>query len=1360
MRKPKRFLTLVLVLLLINSIFFIAWYGFDLQGRVKDLAVKEISKALGGKAQIGELSIGERQLIAKDIVFAATDSSLAFNVQQLRVRYNLLKVIFSGFKMRKLLDDVEISSPIVNLRIRPKAGGEPRAHKKFEIPDLTPYFHKLKLTDGSISADIGIELTIINSDVLLLQEQLSNIEIQAVNDKQTNVNLNARSSSGGSIKAELSLDKGRLAFGEAEITNLNPSYAYHKDIKDFRTDLNLSVTASQTTANAPIKLQAKAFLWATEALFLDKYSLTIPYLAASGDENNIRAEISRLKLDNSTLNGYASITDLFGIPSLDAKLDFPSLDLSTLDPNLRGSFKGELVAQGPLSDPIAELRAYSESLAYQAYSLSAISLSAIYADKTLSANLLSAQWENQLVQAEAVYNLKTGLAKGSLTTNPLGTNGTDLIASGTVHYDLDLNSGLPMGELLIDEITFDYQGLHISDLSGLIKLIPGSSSLQQSYFIDATIHSTEGYSITVLGDLLSRNLLLDADFTEFNLADHYDLKLFQDLSPLVSGAIRAYLDRDQIVTRSTLNVDLSGSFQYNTDIRLIGAYNLRNGDAVLNLDSENGLFNGEPLDLSLTADLRDKLLNVYALRISDLVSLSGSMLTNSIKDFGFDLALNDLERADLAQFYPALELFLPQFSGLNLRASYNYHHSDLIDAKLSLNELIISGLYPLSAELSLSGVPALAQLDGAISNTKRELVSLSGELSIDDVAGLVASARIMNLSPVDVLTESPVTGTLNGLITASFKDLIHQIAQPELTVDLQANQINAFGLELDQVDLVASQKDELLQIDTVSARKQDLLALTGSGALGYNLLTNRYFENDSKLRLNLEGELFTWLDNNVDYILDARGRSRLDLVVGVSEDQFSLEEGNLTITGGSLKLVDQPEEIKQITLNSVIRDNRLIIQNFTANMGLGQLRINNRFTDDEGNRFQAGMLDLGVFEVSIAEPGIQGNIPYFTPPRSLSTVVLRGQNAPYATVMGPFDDMKITAQAVLSNASAVYPPNTENLLRLIYTFRDAAFKKNTPDPAPLPFSLDLLISLQDNINYVTYPTNLKIEPGSYLHIIYDGLTWRLVDASFSSEQGSIDIFGTVFNVDRLNIDILESQELMSIEGMFIKRAPDGTLVSLNVTTDRDNTKSLLERLEFNLSSDNPSDRSATEILSRLRYNQSVDELSSTQRQNLLSDEAISLISGNLNASLISPILYPVENSIRRFFKLDAFSINVGFIQNLATEFTNDPDNLANYTDMRQFSTDIVQFSSSILLNNLSLSLSKYLGSKFFLDYQLKLQEATDLQKNTVMLISHDTSLRLMLPYRLRLSYNLKYEATENTLSHGLMLQRSFRFRGL
>jgi len=98
--------------------------------------------------------------------------------------------------------------------------------------------------------------------------------------------------------------------------------------------------------------------------------------------------------------------------------------------------------------------------------------------------------------------------------------------------------------------------------------------------------------------------------------------------------------------------------------------------------------------------------------------------------------------------------------------------------------------------------------------------------------------------------------------------------------------------------------------------------------------------------------------------------------------------------------------------------------------------------------------------------------------------------------------------------------------------------------------------------------------------------------------------------------------------------------------------------------------------------------------------------------------------------------------------------------MQHLMDDITQFSSTILLNNLSISASKYLGRKLFLDYTLSLQEATDLQQRTRILVSHDTSLRLFLPQQFKLGYTFKYEPQDERLSHELMLERSFRFWGI
>jgi hypothetical protein len=333
------------------------------------------------------------------------------------------------------------------------------------------------------------------------------------------------------------------------------------------------------------------------------------------------------------------------------------------------------------------------------------------------------------------------------------------------------------------------------------------------------------------------------------------------------------------------------------------------------------------------------------------------------------------------------------------------------------------------------------------------------------------------------------------------------------------------------------------------------------------------------------------------------------------------------------------------------------------------------------------------------------------------------------------------------------------LLKLASTLRESTSRRNTSEAPPLPFTLDVMITLGENINYVTYPTHLFIQQGGFLHLLYDGQKFSVQDANFSSERGTIDIFGTVFQVEHVDITMVESQDVLSVEGIFNKRAPDGTMITLRVTTSPDLNKSFSERLEFSLTSDNPEDRNISQILARLRYNQSGD-IAQEAKGIPLQDEALNLISGNLDSSLLTPILSPFENFIRRKLKLDGFTISAGFIQNLYTQYSTDPNLLADYTDMKHFTNDIAQFSSSILLNNLSLSMSKYLGRKLFLDYRLDLQEATDLQKRTKLMISHETSVRYMLPKRYRLAYTFKYLPQENGMSHEIMLQRSFRFWGL
>ena len=65
-----------------------------------------------------------------------------------------------------------------------------------------------------------------------------------------------------------------------------------------------------------------------------------------------------------------------------------------------------------------------------------------------------------------------------------------------------------------------------------------------------------------------------------------------------------------------------------------------------------------------------------------------------------------------------------------------------------------------------------------------------------------------------------------------------------------------------------------------------------------------------------------------------------------------------------------------------------------------------------------------------------------------------------------------------------------------------------------------------------------------------------------------------------------------------------------------------------------------------------------------------------------------------------------------------------------------------------------------MDYELGLQEATDLQKKTRLMVSHDTSLRLVLPKQYRVGYTFSYEPSEERITHEIMIQKTLRFWGL
>jgi hypothetical protein len=1358
MKRSRKFLTFILILLILNTLFFVSWYAFDVQGRVKGIIEREGGKALKGKMQIESFSISDQQVFAEGINFAAADRSLAFEAGSARIQYNLLKFIFSGFKLRNLLNNVEIDRADVAFRQVPKPK---KPKKKFEIPDLSKLFNNLKVTRSSFKAEAQIPLQISNPGPLFLTEELHNININITNTKVSNIKLSAVTANKGLVRINGILDRGRLAKAHAEISNYSPQLVRHPDIQDFGTELNLVLDATQAVKGENPELNAKLILWDTRALLLSEYPVAIPLLTVESDGNSVRADLSRSSVGSSSIAGLVALGGLKDEPYFDPSQLELRVDISMLGPQFSGIIDASLDAEGKASDPVLNLVAASDRLSLDKQSIQNLALTASYYSDNVDFNLADAVWENQKIDLAGTFAVKEKKLLGDLKTVPVDQSPEQMKISATAGLEVNFYSSVPEVRAEFSELTYSQKDIDLDGITGHAYLFPLVLEDSRNFYIDLALHSPEGADISVVGDIQDRNLLMEADLRSLTVANLYSPKAVENFEPVVSGTIQAFLTGSKAVLSSELDLSLNKGLKLNSGLDVVGSYDLESKDGAVVLDVPTGDLNGQPLALELIADILDNKISVRSLKFNDQLFASGNLDLGNLENTDLQLTFNDLDSETVQGYFPQLNL--PEMNKVDVTARYSNNGTGFLDADISVGELKIPGLRPMSADLKLLGEARQVAITGGIDNETNRVLDLVGEANLLDGFDLRMNALTDGLDMADLMYSPLAEGSVAGNFGVYISDILHKDSEMSFDARLVSSKLSIPDVvDLDDMLLMVAQTENVLIVDTLSVMSHDLGRVNGSGALDYNLLSNKYFEGSHTLDLHVEGMLFDWLAKKVDVIKDATGRATLNCSLKTFEDQFMVQSGNLDISGGRLVLEDQPEAIREIDIKGDFLENRLILNNFSAVMGNGRLTLKNEFDEDPGTHLKLGFLDLGKLALKIDEPGALVFIPEMTTPRTLTNVVLRGQNSEFATVQGPFEDMSIKGEAVINNASVVYPPKTNNLLNLIYSFRSSLTRQDQvqKEAVPLPFTLDLMIQLQDNIKYVTYPTNFVIQPGGFLHLKYDGKKLIAANADFRSEQGSIDFFGTVFQTETLNVSIIDSQNLIDITGDFRYRSPDGTIVTLNVNTDKDTSKSIFQRLKFNLSSDNPEDVTVYSILEREARLRRESGTSKTWNEEMLREEALSLISENLNTSLLTPVLYPLENNIRRWLRLDSFSIRAGFIQNLFTEYTNDPNQLAEYTDMNQFMSDVAQFSSSILLNNLSISFSKYLGSKFFLDYKLTLQEATDLQSKTRIVVSHDTSLRWLLPQQFRLAYTFQYEPINTKLTHELMLQKSFRFWGL
>ncbi|HPI26790.1 MAG TPA: hypothetical protein PLO57_10050, partial [Candidatus Cloacimonadota bacterium] len=378
---------------------------------------------------------------------------------------------------------------------------------------------------------------------------------------------------------------------------------------------------------------------------------------------------------------------------------------------------------------------------------------------------------------------------------------------------------------------------------------------------------------------------------------------------------------------------------------------------------------------------------------------------------------------------------VPDFKGLSLFSTYNRAGDRQIDTWLNIQSVDLISVIPLDLDLRLKGVPEDISILGNVMSKSRELLSLSGSGSVLPQISFSLDAAMDDLKLQDVLTQPPGLGRFSGTAGIEITNILSHTRKIEFDADLRANELQFGEFNIDKAVVRAAQQAEALIVDSLWVVAKDLFTATAKGSLGFNVVKNEFFESDRTLNIDVKGQLFPWLKQLTDYIVDSRGVSNISLSVGNDDEQFIVRSGNIDIHSGHIMLKDQVEALRNIELKGIFTDNRFMIQRSTFDMGNGSFYLNNVFDPEPTDHFTLGFLDLGYFRVMIDQPGIQATIPVIAPPKTLSNIALKGQNSRYATVKGPFDDMKIEAYVTASNLDILFPPGADNLLNLILSVR-------------------------------------------------------------------------------------------------------------------------------------------------------------------------------------------------------------------------------------------------------------------------------------------------------------------------------------
>ena len=1324
-------------MILLNLAYYFIVHVIGLEEIAKKRIKNYFYKQYGFKSEISEISLNDKLINISNLKVYEKNKAFSLKVEQIYIEYELIPLIFTKIHPSKAIKDIHIYNPDLEVNkmlfSANKISKESNKQISFKIPKQ--YFSQLYIYNGNVTLDF-------DTKNYTFRDTLTNIEAKIKSKEGLNFQLNSKLSKKGIFKFKGSINKSNSLNFEGNISNYRPNFLKISGIEDLNFELNSTVKYDKDSLDISTDLENMKFIW-------NRNLITADTLLIQSDLNKLNCYPKNLKFNDLSLKGKAEILSLNNDPQIEAEISTNTLPLDKYVNNVEGNVDVITDIKGDLKSPRINFEAESKSILLYKQLLNDASLKGSYYENSVNFRVNSMLFNQNLIKGKGNYNINKSVLDLSLFSENFSYKLHGFNAVADLEMEASINETDLTINTAIDNLNFYGHGLSISNLNGFIEL--------ENEKWKTVLNNNRSIKIIAAGNFDKNIHFAEAELKSLNPNQIIDEKYRIRRLPWISGKLNLEYSEKLVHFTNKLRI-FDKRFGF-LDGWLFGnmIWDQEKDKTTVNLRTKSGVYHFEPFNFELKANGTSNKITDGILKINDEIKGEFELELDPKINWKIELEAQNLKIKNYAKYY----LNFDQINKLEGELNFDL----LIDSNSKGKILSIIKLKDFSYG-DVGNIELKSKIEGDFKRLNiATLDFFKNEKKIIESKGLIERNPSITFALDGKFNHIDLTGLkpqLKGVVKGDFNLGIDEKRKEFVNIDFKAEQFRYKDFKINKCFANISQNSQKIWIENLEVEFRKKSSLKAKGGLNYNFLTGKKKEGSDSLNIQYEGDLLAEISDFFDFLSDAKSTSSFDLNLRMKENGLSITSGKLNLQNGSIKIGSQPEKLENIDISLNFKENKMFVNEFKLESSENKLLVTNNFEIAENN-FIIGGLNLGSFRVRTADPGVRIHIPKYMKEKATVLCDVTGRNTEYAKINGPFDDIKIITDLYLSQGNAIYPPDTKNVLKLLLPKNDRRKKKRKKDSSNLPFSLDLKIHFMDNTRYVTYPANFLIEPESYIHILYDREDWTVPEAELTSKKGTIELFGNTFRVEAVEVFISKYSKDPTILGSFVKKAEDGTNIYLNAYNKTGDITEDKGPLKIELTSDNVNDKTTSQILSRLNYNRQSDEISNAQLNTLLQDEVVQMAGLSVSSAIIDPLISPVENTIRKLFKLDYFSIKTGLIQNIFNRYyenlglRNDITEAEKIDEESRSRSFLSRFSRDYLFNNLQVRMGKYLSKDLFFDYKIYAEKATDLNYKTDLYLYHDFSLNYSLGngYDLVSTYYLKPEFEKNSFE--ILLRKTIRF---